>query len=242
MYSYDEQFFQYTNRVSARSAEVVVPLVYGALRPSSVLDLGCGCGIWLAQWQRSGVTDVFGVDGAYVAEKDLAIPPACFRAHDLSAPLDLGRRFALAQSLEVAEHLPESRARGFVADLCHHSDIVIFGSAPPGQGGENHINERPYDYWRALFAEEGYDPYDFIRPQVSGRQEVAPWHRYNPILYVRQARADELPEAVRVTRVPAGSAIADLSSPLYKARKAIVRQLPEWATRALANARKRSLR
>jgi hypothetical protein len=132
MYNYDEQFFQYTNRVSARSAEVVVPLLYEALRPKSVLDLGCGCGIWLAQWLETGAADVLGVDGGYVSEKDLAIPPRSFMARDLSAPLDLGRRFDLAQSLEVAEHLQEPRARGFVADLCRHSDLVVFGAAPPG--------------------------------------------------------------------------------------------------------------
>lgn len=242
MYNYDEQFFQYTNRVSARSAEVVVPFLYEALHPKSVLDLGCGCGIWLAQWLQTGAADVLGIDGGYVSEKDLAIPSSSFMARDLSTPLDLGRRFDLAQSLEVAEHLQEPRARGFVADLCRHSDLVVFGAAPPGQGGENHVNERPYDYWRALFADEGYEPYDFIRPEVLNRQEVAPWHRYNPILYVQHGRATELPEAVRATHVPPGTSIRDRSPALYKARKAIVRQLPPWATRALANARKRSLR
>jgi hypothetical protein len=242
MYSYDEKFFYYTNQISARSAEVVVPLLYDALRPSSVLDLGSGCGIWLARWKQTGATDIVGIDGDYVAGKDLVIPPESFIAADLVRPVDLGRKFDLAQSLEVAEHLPASRARGFVSDLCRHSDVVFFGAAPPGQGGENHINEQPYEYWQKFFEDEGYEAYDFVRPQVLPRPEVTPWHRYNPVLYVRTSIAHTLPEAVRSTRVPVGTPVPDLSPALYRAPKAVVRQLPPRATRALASARKRLAR
>lgn len=240
MYNYDEKFFQYTNQISARSADVIVPLLYRALEPQSVLDLGCGCGVWLARWSQSGVEEIVGIDGDYVRREDLAISPASFLSRDLAEPVDLGRRFDLAQSLEVAEHLPESRARSFVSDLCRHSDVVFFGAAPPGQGGENHINEQPYEYWQRLFEEQGYEAYDFVRPRVLHRHEVTPWHRYNPVLYVRAGKA--LPDEILKTRIPRGTAVPDLSPPLYRARKAVVRQLPPWATRALANARKRLAR
>lgn len=238
MYSYDEKFFYYTNQISARSANVVVPLLYDALRPSSVLDLGSGCGVWLARWHQAGATDIVGIDGDYVASKDLLISTESFIASDLGHPVDLARKFDLAQSLEVAEHLPASRARGFVSDLCRHSDVVLFGAAPPGQGGENHINEQPYEYWQTLFEDEGYEAYDFVRPQVVNQQEVTPWHRYNPVLYVRRAAAHALPASIRSTRIPTGTPVPDLSPALYRARKAVVRQLPSWATRALASARK----
>jgi hypothetical protein len=238
MYSYDEKFFYYTNQISARSANVVVPLLYDALRPSSVLDLGSGCGVWLARWHQAGATDIVGIDGDYVASKDLLISTESFIASDLGHPVDLRRHFDLAQSLEVAEHLPASRAPGFVSDLCRHSDVVLFGAAPPGQGGENHINEQPYEYWQTLFEDEGYEAYDFVRPQVVNRQEVTPWHRYNPVLYVRGAAAHALPASIRSTRIPTGTPVPDLSPALYRARKAVVRQLPSWATRALASARK----
>lgn len=242
MYNYDEKFFYYTNQISARSADIVVPLLFDSLRPKSVLDLGCGCGIWLSRWRQAGVTDIVGIDGAYVQSKDLVIPSESFVAHDLGKPLELGRKFDLAQSLEVAEHLPEARARGFVSDLCRHSDIVFFGAAPPGQGGENHINEQPYEYWRQLFREQGYEAYDFVRPKVLGREEVAPWHRYNPVLYAREGKAGGLSDEVRRTRIPPETSVPDLSPALYRARKALIRQLPPCATAALANARKRLVR
>ncbi|MEM9731051.1 MAG: methyltransferase domain-containing protein [Myxococcota bacterium] len=238
-YTYDEKFFEYTNAVSARSADAIVPLVYEALAPNSILDLGCGCGVWLSRWMKAGATDALGVDGDYIDPRALEVPRANFMASDLSSRIDLGRKFDLAQSLEVAEHLPESRAGGFVADLCGHADVVLFGAAPPGQGGENHVNEQPYDYWRAHFASQGFDAYDFVRPLVVHDDAVAPWHRYNPVLYVRDDLAASLPENIARTRVPAHESIKDLSPPAYRARKAIIRQLPAWATDALANVRKR---
>jgi SAM-dependent methyltransferase len=241
MYRYDERFFEYANRVSARSADAVVPILVDALRPASVLDVGCARGVWLRKWQEAGVADVVGVDGDYIRQEDLWIPSRCFVAGDLAEPIELGRRFDLVQSLEVAEHLTESRARSFVADLCRHADFVLFGAAPPGQGGENHINEQPYSYWQALFDAEGYDAYDYVRPRVLKRKEVTAWHRYNPVLYVNRTIARSLSESVRASQVQAGRPVPDLSPPLYRMRKAFVRCLPSWATQALASVQKRTM-
>ena len=239
MYEYDAQFQEYTLAMSKRSAEVVIPILYEALRPTSVLDLGCGRGAWLRVWSEQGAGDVVGVDGDYVQPGDLVVEPVAFRASDLGERVDLGRRFDLVESLEVAEHLPERRAPGFVADLCRHGPIVLFSAAPPGQGGEQHVNEQPYEYWRALFAERGYEPFDFVRPRIESHPEVAPWYRYNVILYVHRSAIASLPADVKESRLAEGVPIRDVSPLLYKARKHIIRQLPAWATQALANVAKR---
>jgi 2-polyprenyl-3-methyl-5-hydroxy-6-metoxy-1,4-benzoquinol methylase len=78
--------------------------------PSSVVDVGCGVGHWLAEFQRLGVDDVTGVDGGYVDRDRLRIPVECFHAHDLGEPLRLSRAFDLAMSVELAEHLDEQAA------------------------------------------------------------------------------------------------------------------------------------
>ena len=239
MYEYDAQFQEYTLAMSERSAKVVIPILYDALTPTSVLDLGCGRGAWLRVWNESGARDVVGVDGDYVAPADLVVDPDVFVARDLGRRIDLGRRFDLVESLEVAEHLPEDRARGFVDDLCRHGSIVLFSAAPPGQGGEQHINEQPYEYWRALFAEQGYEPFDFVRPRIESSLEVAPWYRYNVLLYAHRSAIGQLPADVRDSHVADGDPIPDVSPFLYKARKHIIRQLPAWATQALANVAKR---
>jgi hypothetical protein len=63
------------------------------------------------------VGDVLGVDGNYVDEAELEIPREKFRAADLARPFRIGRRFDLAISLEVGEHLPEQAAATFVDSL-----------------------------------------------------------------------------------------------------------------------------
>lgn len=240
MYEYDAQFLDYTRSIATQSARIIVPILMEALRPSSVVDFGCGRGPWLQVWKSAGVSEVLGVDGDYVDRNDLAVELAEFTARDLRASIDLHRRFDLVESLEVAEHLPESRARGFVADLCRHGDTVLFGAAPPGQGGEHHINEQPYSYWRALFAELGYEAFDFVRPKIAGWREVAPWYRYNTLLYVKREHVDSLAESVKQTHLSQNSPIRDVSPLLYKLRKSVVRQLPYWATQALANSAKKT--
>ena len=239
MYEYDSEFMNYTRSLATTSARAIVPILQSAFQPKSVLDFGCGSGAWLQVWKEHGAPEVLGVDGEYVGLQDLVIDPSEFRAHDLRSSIDLGRRFDLVESVEVAEHLPEERARGFVADLCRHGDAIFFSAAPPGQGGENHINERPYSYWRSFFQEFGYDVLDYVRPQLIGLREVAPWYRFNTFLYVKGERIDSLPDAVRQTRLPNDEPIRDISPLPYKVRKRIVRRLPVWAAQALANVAKR---
>jgi len=239
VYEYDSHFLSYGRSVATRSAQVIVPVLHEALRPTSILDLGCGRGAWLEVWKASGASEVLGVDGDYVDRTDLAVDESEFCARDLGGTIDLQRRFDLVESLEVAEHLPESRARGFVEDLCRHSDIVLFGAAPPGQGGEQHINEQPYAYWRAIFKELGYETFDFVRPLVASHRDVAPWYRYNTLLYVKREAIESLPHSVRETQLSDDTGIRDVSPLLYKVRKSIVQRLPTWATQALANVAKR---
>jgi hypothetical protein len=240
VYEYDAQFLSYGRSMATRSAEVIVPILMMALRPRSVADFGCGRGAWLEIWKTAGASEVLGVDGDYVDRSDLAVDLSEFSARDLGHTIDLDRRFDLVESLEVAEHLPESRARGFVADLCRHGDRVLFGAAPPGQGGEYHINEQPYSYWRAFFAERDYEAFDFVRPRIAGHLAVAPWYRYNTLLYVKRETVDSLPDSVRQTHLARHAPIPDVSPVLYRLRKSVVRRLPYWATQALASRAKKT--
>ncbi len=45
MTAYDQTFFESVNDAGSGSAEVVVPLVVQMLKPSPVVDVGCGTGI-----------------------------------------------------------------------------------------------------------------------------------------------------------------------------------------------------
>src|SRR5205085_8299510 len=129
------------------------------------------------------------------------IDAANFRAADLANPIRLARKFDLVQSLEVAEHLPADKAEQFVDTLIEHGSMILFSAAVPGQGGENHINEQPISYWRRLFRVRGYAAIDYIRPLVYKDARIAPWYRYNTLLFVRNDALTSLPDSVLQRRV-----------------------------------------
>lgn len=239
MTDYDQTFFDYVTAGAVRSAERLLPLLQETFGCGSVLDVGCGQGAWLSVWQRLGVADVTGLDGDYVDRQKLLIPDGQFHPADLANPFDLGRRFDLVMSLEVAEHLPAACSDAFVASLVRHGDLVLFSAAPKGQGGHDHINEQDYDYWRRRFAAHGFVAVDWLRPQVLADPAVEPWYRYNPLLYVKAERFDALPEGVRRCRVPDGQAIADLSPWPYRLRKRLVALLPVAVMTRLAKLKER---
>ena len=181
---YTDAYFAMHESGAVRSARAIVPLVIDLIHPRSVVDVGCGTGAWLSVVIDSGVDDVLGVDGAYVDPARLLIPAERFVAHDLETPLELGRRFELALSLEVAEHLPASSGSVHIKSLVDLAPVVLFSAAVPGQGGIGHVNEQWQDYWAGLFAEHNYVPVDAIRPVIWKRQEVEPWYAQNVLLYV----------------------------------------------------------
>jgi SAM-dependent methyltransferase len=172
---------------SASSAAVIVPLVIAALGGTvrSVVDVGCGPGAWTTEFSRY-VERAIGIDGSY-AIGTTRLDREHFIASDLGSSFNLAERFDLAVSLEVAEHLPISRAEGFVCDLVRLSDAVLFGAAVPGQPGEHHINCEWQSYWASLFASHGYNPVDCIRPAVWGNPNVMWWYQQNTLLYLKDA-------------------------------------------------------
>jgi len=218
---YTSAFYARTER-SAAAAAAIVGIVRELVPVTSVLDAGCARGTWLSAWRRAGCEDAIGIDGNHVDRTRLLVPPQSFVETDLSQPFALGRRFDLLQCLEVAEHLPSARNRGLVDDLTAHSDVVLFSAAPPGQGGAGHINEQPYDVWRALFATNGYSAFDCIRPEISNRRDIPYWYRYNLLLYVRTG--PNMPALSGQLEV--GTSVPDVSSPLFKLRKAFFQRMP----------------
>jgi hypothetical protein len=233
-HQYDSSFLNYADRSSQHSARTISSLLRKTLKIGSVLDIGCAKGTWLGIWNEGGVADIQGIDGAY-AIGDLVIPPEKFLPKDLAKPIALQRTFDLVQSLEVAEHIPVPSAEQFVDNVVAHSaGVVLFSAAPPGQGGEFHVNEQPYDYWREKFQKRGFFAFDYVRPLIRDDRQVSFWYRFNTLLYVREDRIAQLPEAVRATRVADGVRIPDVSPAWFRARKFLVRLLPEAVRQKLA--------
>jgi len=240
--AYSPGFYDYIEQGARRSAERILPLVAGPLAPRSVLDVGCGRGVWLAAWTQLGATDVLGLDGDYLERNRLAIPPAQFRGTDIAQPFDLGRRWDLVQCLEVAEHIPPAASETLVQNLVRHGDRILFSAAVPGQGGHNHLNERPLAYWRERFAQQGYRAFDLVRPQVATDATIDPWYRFNVLLYVHERALATLPESVRRTALDANRPVPSYAPWSWRLRCAVLRPLPVGLVTALARLKNRVLR
>src|SRR5579871_2089663 len=163
---YSEAFFARQKYGSLSSAQVIVPLVMALVRPVSVIDVGCGVGTWLSIFAGLGVSDVYGVDGPYVDQNQLFIPRENFLPADLTQAFSCPRKFDLVVCLEVAEHLPSTASSTLIDTLTSLGPVLLFSAAIPFQGGTNHINEQWPEYWAALFAERGFEPFDCVRPVV----------------------------------------------------------------------------
>jgi SAM-dependent methyltransferase len=194
---YSRAFFAHMRGGAAVSARALVPIILDIHRTRSVVDVGCGTGVWVNAFIERGVVGAIGIDGSYVDSKQLVIDEAHFIAQDLNRKLDtadLGGRFGdketgrfdLAMSLEVAEHLVPARADSLVRDLCGLSDVVLFGAATPFQGGAGHVNERWQSWWAWKFATNGYDPFDVLRRDIWASPDIAWWYKQNTIFYVKQ--------------------------------------------------------
>ncbi|MEO6665275.1 MAG: methyltransferase domain-containing protein [Nitrospiria bacterium] len=150
----------------------------------SAVDIGCGVGTWLSVLKSRGVRHIQGVDGPWVDRRFLVIPDDSFATKDLATDsLDLGRRYDLAISLEVAEHMPPARAETFVEGLTRLSDLILFSAAIPGQGGTGHVNEQWPEYWATRFAARGYVCADGLRFALWHDQQIPWWYRQNILLF-----------------------------------------------------------
>ncbi len=189
---YDNYFFNSIEQSTQSSAQHIVPILQQMIQPKSVIDVGCGRGIWLKMWMSLGVTDCLGVDGEYLNNNELHISKSKFQAHDLEKSITIDRAFDLVMSLEVAEHLPASAADLFIASLCRLGKVIVFSAAIPAQEGNGHINEQYPDYWIEKFNRNGYRSYDIIRGQIWLNAQIDKCYRQNILIFAHESITDEM--------------------------------------------------
>jgi len=192
--TYDEKFYRAQKDASFKSASAILPLVAEFVHPRSVVDVGCGVGTWLTVWQKIFGTEIYGIDGDYVDRSQLFIDAENFHPANIEERITLERRFDLAMTLEVAEHLTPARADSFVEDLTRLSDVILFSAAIPAQGGTNHVNEQWQSYWAGKFLRFGYVAINCIRPQFWTRDDVGFWYTQNILIYTKSSELYRYPE------------------------------------------------
>ena len=183
MIDYDHSQNLHTPKAPAAIAKIILK----DHQVSSVLDVGCGTGVWLQEFTRLNIKDVYGIDGISIENRGFVASGDLFRCVDLRERWDLGRGFDLAICLEVAEHLPPESAHDLIRSLCAHSDLIVFSAACPHQGGQGHVNCQWPTYWQEMFNANEFSCVDSLRPKIW--QEAFPeyWYKQNMFVAYRDA-------------------------------------------------------
>jgi glycosyltransferase involved in cell wall biosynthesis len=115
----------------------------------TVADIGCGPGIYVDALQALGVSATgYDTDDRVKGKPNLNQ----ISLFDLNAPADV------VVCLEVAEHISATQADGVVDSMVRNlkpGAILIWTAAQPGQGGHDHINCQPPEYWEQKFSDRG---------------------------------------------------------------------------------------
>lgn len=191
---YNKNFYEDQMDGSKMSASKIFPILFKEYFPSSVIDIGCGTGAWLKIALENGVKEIKGVDGDYVDYNSLQIPKDFFIPKDISQIefKDIGTRYDLAVSLEVAEHLDIKDSENFIKLLTELSDVVLFSAAVPYQGGTNHLNENWLEFWASLFKSFDFYPIDIIREKIWDDPDVCYWYKQNIMVFAKKEKAKEI--------------------------------------------------
>lgn len=185
---YNKRFFDNSLKLEKASAKAVVDILIKHFRPESVVDIGCGTGIYLKEFSRKGV-DILGYDGSPAAQEG-SLMGEKIKIHDLCDPLEINRKFDLCLCIEVAEHLPKESANALVKTLINLADTIIFTAATPGQGPKSigHINEQPNQFWVEKFKIFNFklkrDLTEGIRREMV-REKVVWWITKNLMIFTK---------------------------------------------------------
>jgi glycosyltransferase involved in cell wall biosynthesis len=119
------------------------------LEPKTVLDIGCGPGIYVQSLQKHGIH-------AHGIDIDLRVHGQPYLEYKSLFDLDQTAQAELVVCMEVAEHI-ESDLEDQVIDRVSAvvGKTLIWTAAVPGQGGIGHINCRPKEYWAEKFQSVG---------------------------------------------------------------------------------------
>lgn len=166
--------------------EPLLAEVIEALRPKSVLDVGCGTGRSLDYFLSRNI-DAEGIEGSTLGVAQAKNPDKIHVAN-LNAPLDLGKEFDLVWCFEVAEHIHPDYVDAFLKTLTTHSKTIVMSAAHVGQGGVGHFNEQPREYWIERLDQMGYQ----LNEELTSRcQSVWTWFPEN--LFVFKAKETNMP-------------------------------------------------
>lgn len=124
------------------------------IQPKTVLDAGCALGFLVEGFRNRGI-EAWGVD---ISEYAIASVHESIREFCSvgSVTEPFARKFDLIVTIEVAEHLQPVLSNQMIANLCAHTDDIIFTSTPFDYKETTHFNVQPPEVWSREFARHGF--------------------------------------------------------------------------------------
>lgn len=187
---YDQGYFDFVEGTTRQSASIIAQTLIARYSPKSVMDVGCGTGVLLEQFQSHHVL-VQGVEYAkaaldYCRQRGLDVESVDLRQADqLPTP---AIPFDLVVSMEVAHQMPASCAKSYVAYLCRLGRTVVFSSESPSYVDRRSLNSQYPKYWIELFSQEKFrfDQKATTCLQNSWKEaNVAAWFCRNVLIFER---------------------------------------------------------
>ena len=183
---YNQRFFDNTFKFENSSAKAFAAILIKHFAPESVIDIGCGTGLYLTEFKANDI-EILGYDGSPAAISGSALGDK-IKLHDLCQPLKLSRQFDLCLCLEVAEHLEETCAQTLIDTLTGLSSTIIFTAATPGQGPKSigHVNEQLPEYWQKLFEQKKFSLNKTLTKKIKkemASQDVIWWLTKNLMIF-----------------------------------------------------------
>ncbi|MEI0611467.1 methyltransferase domain-containing protein [Brachyspira pilosicoli] len=190
---YTKDFWDSIRKLNYNSACIILKMLFKYYRPISMIDIGCGIGTWLKAACELGIEEVFGLDFNELNESELMVPRKLIGIVDLEKHINTNnKKYDLAISLEVGEHLDYKYSKNFVDMITSYSNIILFSAAIPFQGGIHHVNCQPPYFWAELFKNNNYVCFDPFRWRLMEFNEVEmnPFYAQNMLLYVHSNNID----------------------------------------------------
>lgn len=185
MAKYGKNFYVSRESMTSYAAKTILSLVKKDADIKTVVDFGCGVGVWLKESENLGAINTLGIEGVWL-DKEMYVADGELLQTDLEKEIVLENKFDLAISLEVAEHISEDNSNLFIQSICSASDTVLFSAAVIGQGGNGHINEQNQSYWVHKFKEQGFGVHDVLRNEIWLDDQVPFWYKQNIFLFKKK--------------------------------------------------------
>ena len=100
---YDNKFFKNTIKFEAESASQFVKVVLKYYQPKSIVDIGCGAGIYLKEFSEKGINNLLGLDGSPAAAEEFLL------SRDKLIIFDLAQKYNFEENYDIISYDKEMR-------------------------------------------------------------------------------------------------------------------------------------